>query len=114
MPESLPKVPEVPMFRGDAEDPEIGDFNYVLKLQENNIKERQQIMQDAKKKYETQIDYLTAQKRKLNRILLRSQMLNTKATLEAMMIGENMQTLADQLKGIEEALTAALQAHGSL
>ncbi|CAK0839653.1 unnamed protein product, partial [Prorocentrum cordatum] len=107
-------VPEVPAYRGDAEDPEIGDFNYALILQEKNIKQCQKMTQDVKKKYETQIDYLTAQKRKLNSILLRSHMLNTRSTLEAIIFGEIMQTITDQLKGIEEALTATLQAHGSL
>eukprot|EP00959_Pyramimonas_sp_CCMP1952_P025093 526497-Pyramimonas_sp.AAC.1 len=71
-------------------------------------------MADLKKKLEMQIEVLIAQKKVLSQNLARGQQV-TNATAEgAFMLAENTQTLADQIKSIDETTSALITAHGSL
>ena len=61
-----------------------------------------------------QIDYLAAQKHQLTTCLTRGQMVEASAAVEGLMLAENSQTLIDQNKCADTALSAVVTAHGIL
>ena len=104
----------VPIYRGRTNVQEIGDADYVLSTQERNITQCRASMLDMVNKLDTQMDYLMAQKQQLTCCMVRSQMVETTDVIEALKIAENTQTIADQIKSVDDAQTAIANAHGLL